>query len=152
LRIEIYVVGKLKDFAKIGAQEYIKILSKYADVKVLELKHTKISDEDQSTVKQDSQRLFSRLKESDYVILLDEKGEECDSFAFARTLESLILQNSKVIFVVGGPFGVDNSVKERADRLLSLSKLTMTHQLATVVLLEQLFRAFKIIHGERYHY
>lgn len=145
-------MGKLKDFAKIGAQEYIKMLSKYADVKLLELKHAKIIDEDQSTVRQDSQRLLSHLKESDYVILLDEKGEECDSFSFARTLESLVSQHSKLIFVIGGPFGLDESVKKRADRLLSLSKLTMTHQLATIVLLEQLFRAFKIIHGERYHY
>ncbi len=152
MKIEVIVVGKLKDYAYKACSEYMKMLRPFTQVELLQLKHAKATQFNEIALKQEAQEVLSRVKESDYVVLLDQSGENLDSVSFAKHLSQLMLKTSSIVFVVGGPFGVDSTLKKRANELLSLSKMTFTHQLAVVVLFEQLFRAFKIIHGQRYHY
>lgn len=149
MRIDVYVLGKMKDFRKI-ADEYVKMLSQFAEVKLIELGHENIEDE--SSLKKDAARVLRILKEDDYLILLDEHGVSFDSISFAKHISQLMLSKSKIVFLVGGPLGVDDSLKKRANEMLSLSKMTLTHRLATIVLLEQLFRSFKILSNQKYHY
>lgn len=146
------VVGKLKEYAQKACADYMKMLKPFAQIELVQLKHAKATELNEIALKQEAQNVFTHLKESDYVILLDQNGKDYDSISFAKHLSQLTLERPSIVFVVGGPFGVDNELKRRANELLSLSRLTFTHQLTVVVLLEQLFRAFKIIHGQRYHY
>ncbi|HOJ88470.1 MAG TPA: 23S rRNA (pseudouridine(1915)-N(3))-methyltransferase RlmH [Pseudothermotoga sp.] len=152
MRIEVIVIGKLKDYAQKACNDYMKMLKPFTQIELVQLKHAKATQLDEVSLKQEAHQVLTHLKESDYVVLLDQGGKEFDSVSFAQHLSQLRLQRPSVTFVVGGPFGVDSSLKNRADELLSLSKMTFTHQLTVVVLFEQLFRAFKIIHGQRYHY
>lgn len=146
------VVGKLKEYAQKACTDYMKLLKPFTQIELVQLKHAKATELNEIALKQEAQNVFTHLKESDYVILLDQNGRDYDSISFAKHLSQLTLEKSSIVFVVGGPFGVDNELKKRANELLSLSRLTFTHQLTVVVLFEQLFRAFKIIHGQRYHY
>lgn len=139
----------MKDFRKI-ADEYVKMLSQFVEVKLIELGHENIEDE--SSLKKDAARVLRILKEDDYLILLDEHGVSFDSISFAKHISRFMLSKSKIVFLVGGPLGVDDSLKKRANEMLSLSKMTLTHRLATIVLLEQLFRSFKILSNQKYHY
>ncbi|HEY8542283.1 MAG TPA: 23S rRNA (pseudouridine(1915)-N(3))-methyltransferase RlmH [Pseudothermotoga sp.] len=152
MKIEVIVVGKLKEYAQKACDDYMKLLRPFTQIEVVQLKHVKATEMNEIALKQEAQEVLNRLKESDYVIVLDQNGKDYDSLSFAKHLSQLTWEKSSIVFVVGGPFGIDSSLKNRANELLSLSKMTLTHQLAVVVLLEQLFRAFKIIHGQRYHY
>ncbi|HEY8542154.1 MAG TPA: 23S rRNA (pseudouridine(1915)-N(3))-methyltransferase RlmH [Pseudothermotoga sp.] len=152
MKIEVIVVGKLKEYAQKACADYMKLLRPFTQIEVVQLKHVKATEMNEIALKQEAQEVLTRLKESDYVIVLDQNGKDYDSPSFAKHLSQLTSEKSSIVFVVGGPFGIDSSLKNRANELLSLSKMTFTHQLAVVVLLEQLFRAFKIIHGQRYHY
>lgn len=152
MKIEVIVVGKLKEYAQKACMDYMKLLKPFTQIEVVQLRHAKTRELNEIALKQEAEDVLAHLKESDYVILLDQNGKDYDSISFAKHLSDLALQRSSIVFVIGGPFGVDNILKKRANELLSLSKMTFTHQLAVVILLEQLFRAFKIIHGQRYHY
>ncbi len=152
MKIEVIVVGKLKEYAQKACMDYMKLLKPFTQIEVVQLRHAKTREPNEIALKQEAEDVLAHLKESDYVILLDQNGKDYDSISFAKHLSDLALQRSSIVFVIGGPFGVDNILKKRANELFSLSKMTFTHQLAVVVLLEQLFRAFKIIHGQRYHY
>ncbi|AJC74439.1 50S rRNA methyltransferase [Pseudothermotoga hypogea DSM 11164 = NBRC 106472] len=149
MRIDVFVLGKLKDFAQI-ANEYVKMLSQFHEVKLLELGHENI--EDTSSLKRDSAKVLRMLRDDDHLILLDEHGKDFDSISFAHHISELIMTRGKLVFLVGGPLGVDDSLKKRANERISLSKLTLTHRIATIVLLEQLFRSFKILSNQKYHY
>lgn len=139
----------MKNFAKI-AEEYLKMLSRFVDIDLLELGHENVEDE--SLLKKDAMKVLKMLRDDDYLVLLDEHGTGYDSISFANHLSELLRKRNRIIYLVGGPMGVDESLKARANERLSLSKMTLTHRLAVVVLLEQLFRSFKILNNERYHY
>lgn len=150
MKIDVIVLGKMKGFAKVAADEYLKMLSQFAEVRLIELGHENVEEE--SFLKKDATKVLKMLKDSDHVVLLDEHGNSYDSISFAHHLEKLLNRKSRIVFLIGGPFGVDESLKERADETISLSNMTLTHRLATIVLLEQLFRSFKILSNQRYHY
>lgn len=149
MKIDVWVLGKMKNFAKI-AEEYKKMLSRFVDIDLLELGHENIEDE--SLLRKDAMKVLKMLRDDDYLVLLDEHGTGYDSLSFANHLSELLREKKRIIYLVGGPMGVDESLKARANERLSLSKMTLTHRLAVVVLLEQLFRSFKILNNERYHY
>lgn len=149
MKIDVLVLGKMKDFAKI-AEEYIKMLSQFIEVRLLELGHENVDDE--SSLKRDATRVLRILKDDDHLILLDEHGEDFDSISFAHHIFELMKRKGKLVFLVGGPLGVDDSLKKRANEKISLSRMTLTHRIATIVLLEQLFRSFKILSNQKYHY
>ncbi len=140
--IKLLVVGRLKDKGlQARCSEYIKWLGNYAKVELVELTD--------STVEREGDALLKALeKERGVVVVLTEEGKEFSSEGFAQWLGS---QNSKVTFIIGGPYGIAPAVKSRATLLWSLSKLTFTHEMARFLLTEQLFRAGNILHGGKYH-
>jgi 23S rRNA (pseudouridine1915-N3)-methyltransferase len=135
VRITVLAVGKIKPPFADDAAHFLKLLSGHARVEVIE-----VPDED---------RVAKRIPERAFVCLLDERGRQLDSVAFSEWLEQRRRAGRDVCFVIGGPFGVQ---LERTDELLSLGKMTLPYQLARVVLLEQLFRAHKILAREPYHH
>lgn len=144
-RITIFAVGKLKErFWKDACAEYLKRLSAYAKVEVRELPD--------SNVREESQALLAALPEKVPVVLLDIKGKETSSEGLAELIDDYGLSgDSHLAFVIGGSDGVSDEVKKRATRRVSFGPITLPHNLARVVLLEQIYRAFKINRGEPYH-
>ena len=121
-------------------------------VEILELDKSKHSDNEVSKIIQDeSQRILSKLKDTDYVILLDLKGENISSEKLASHLNQKLMQGKNVIFIIGGSHGVSSEIKNRADFMWQLSKLTFPHQLVRQLLVEQIYRAFMIIKQHPYH-
>jgi len=136
VRIIVVAVGRLRSPFVDDVEHYGKLLTRYARLELIE-------------VREDDQ-VERRIPERAFVSLLDVEGESLDSIAFSRFLEGRRASGRDVCFVIGGPFG--RLELERVDHRLSLGAITMPHQLARVVLLEQLYRGHKIIAGEQYHY
>lgn len=158
MKITIAAVGKLKErYLKDGIAEYTKRLSKFADIELIEVddEHApeNLSQAQEAQVKhKEAERLLKRIKEGSYIILLDLAGEQANSEAFAARLENIMLSGSShITFVIGGSLGLDQSLINAAGYRLCLSKMTFPHQLARLILLEQVYRAFKIMKGEPYH-
>jgi 23S rRNA (pseudouridine1915-N3)-methyltransferase len=135
VRYYVVAVGKARAPYADDLEHYSKLLGRHARVDVIEVA--------------DDEAVARRIPERAYVCLLDERGRTCTSEAFARWIEDRRQAGRDVCFVIGGPFG---TTLERADHRLSLGPMTLPHQLARVVLLEQLFRAHKILAGETYHH
>ena len=108
--------------------------------------------EGQQARNEESQRILSKLRPTDTVILLDEMGTQFDSTALARTLDQLFTNGKSVVFVIGGAYGVSDELRSRADTVWSLSPLVFPHQLVRLILIEQLYRAQSIANGGRYHH
>lgn len=124
----------------------------YQRIEIPDLKNRKNLRESQQKEKE-GERILSKLGSSDYVILLDEGGKMMDSKTFARKLDAFVSLSSKnVVFVIGGPYGFSEAVYERGNLKLSLSEMTFTHQMVRLFLVEQLYRAFAILHGKPYHH
>lgn len=158
MRIKILCVGKLKEeYLKQAEQEYLKRLTRYCKVEVVEVAEERapesLSEAEQVQVlDREGKKLQRKLKERDYVIALSPEGQSMDSEEFAERLQALGCGgDSSVAFLMGGSLGLSEAVKSKADVCLSFSKLTFPHQLFRVILLEQLYRAFRIIHNEPYH-
>ena len=153
----IVCVGRLREkFYAAAAEEYLKRLSRYGKMEIIELpdlpEPANASDADRAQVmEKEGQSILSRLKPADHVIALCVDGPQLTSEAFAARLSSLEMKGSRIVFVIGGSLGLSPAVAQRADEKLSLSKMTFPHQLARILLLEQVYRACKINAGERYH-
>lgn len=143
--ITIYAVGKLKEaFWKDAAAEYLKRLGAYAKVAVREIPD--------SSKEREAEALLATLPDSGPIVLLDIKGKETSSEQLASKIERYALDgNSNLAFVIGGSDGVTNEVAARATERISFGPITLPHNLARIVLLEQIYRAFKIQKGEPYH-
>ena len=158
MNIKIICVGKIKEKALTELiDEYKKRISKYATLDILELADEPIpdnvSDKDAEHIKDmEGEKMLKQIKPSDYVICLDLSGKELTSPEFADTLEKIPVQGfSTIDFIIGGSLGISQNVLQNCNLKLSFSKLTFPHQLFRVFLLEQIFRAFKINHHEKYH-
>ena len=158
LKITIIAVGKLKDrYLKEGIQEYAKRLSRFCELQVVEVEDEQAADslspaQEEQVKKREGERILKRVKDGSLLCVLDIKGEEPDSVSFAARLQGFFVSGcSNMTFVIGGSLGLDAALVKRADFKLSLSEMTFPHQLARLILLEQLFRAFKIMNGEVYH-
>lgn len=142
--IKIICVGKIKEkYLQDAISDYMKRLSKYHKVEIIELEDSNISEE--------KQRILKHIDSKDYVITLDIEGREFSSVELADKIDKTFITNSNICFVIGGSCGLDSDVKERANFSLSFSKLTFPHQLFRVILLEQIYRSFKILNNETYH-
>lgn len=143
--ITIYAVGKLKEaFWKDAAAEYLKRLGAYAKVTVREIPD--------SSKEREAEALFAALPDSGPIVLLDIKGKETSSEQLAQKIERYALGgNSNLAFIIGGSDGVTKEVAARATERMSFGPITLPHNLARIVLLEQIYRAFKIQKGEPYH-
>lgn len=156
MRISLLVVGRTTTgYLKTGIDEYAARLSHYAqfDIQYLQdAKHTRNQSEAQQKTAEGRQ-ILATVDNSDYVLLLDERGREYGSAAFAQFLQKRLLSGVKrVVFVVGGPYGFSPEVYARANDKLSLSQMTFPHELVRLVFVEQLYRAFTILNHEPYHH
>lgn len=146
--IKIICVGKLKEsYFKDALKEYEKRLSKYTKLEILELPDYNYDVE--KTILEEGKNILSKIKDNDFVITLDINGKELDSVELSSFIDNNITKN--LVFVIGGSYGLSFDVKQRSNYSLSFSKLTFPHQLFRVMLLEQIYRAFKIIRKESYH-
>ena len=143
--IKIICVGKLKkQYFKDACTDYIKRISKYHKINVIELKEEK-------TIDIEADKILSQIK-NDYLIVLDINGKEnFDSVSLAKKMDEIFIINNNITFVIGSSLGVSDKVKQKADLLLSFSKFTFPHNLFRLILLEQIYRAFKINNNETYH-
>lgn len=149
--IKIICVGKIKErFYQEAILEYQKRLSKYTKLKIVE-----VSDYDSKNpaleLEKEKDAILKQIGDRDYVIVLDINGSEIDSISLSQKLEQVYLKASTITFVIGGSSGLHNSIKEKANYTLSFSKLTFPHQLFRILLLEQIYRSYKISYHESYH-
>jgi len=158
VNITIISVGKLKEkYLKMGIDEYVKRLGSYAKVDLVEVPDEKapeqLSEAEMEIVKRkEGERILSKINEGMHVIALAINGKMKSSEEMAQDLESLMTYGtSKVAFVIGGSLGLHDDVLKRADEKLSFGKMTLPHQLMKLVLVEQIYRSFRIIKGEPYH-
>lgn len=157
MKIKIYAIGKIKDFYKLGVDEYVKRLSSYCKIEIVELKDESISDkpskaEIKKAIDIEGKRVISLLKDNEYLIGLDLNKKEMDSVEFSRYLSNKLEQSgSNISFVIGGSYGLSEELKSRINDSFSFGKMTFPHQLARLILLEQIYRAFKILNNETYH-
>lgn len=148
--IKIICVGKLKEsFYKEAIQEYLKRLSKYTKVEIREIQDFSFANQE-ITLNKEAELILKNMNEKDYLIALDLNGKEVSSMEFAQKINHILIDNSTICFIIGGSYGLSENIKKRC-HLLSFSKLTFPHQLFRVILLEQIYRGFKIINNESYH-
>lgn len=157
-KITVVCVGKIKEaYYRAAVSEYAKRLSGYCKLEMIELPDEKTPDGASKAVeegikKKEGERILKCLRENSYVITLEIQGKMLDSVDLSHELERLALTGkSDVVFVIGGSLGLHESVRQRADDRLSFSKMTFPHQLMRVILLEQIYRSFRIQLGAPYH-
>ena len=157
LNINIVCIGKIKEnYLKDAINEYSKRLRKYCKLNILELPDEKIPDKLNESISQEmkakeSNNILNHIKKDSYIICLDLKGKEFSSEEFSKNIDNLSLQTSNITFVIGGSLGLSEYILKKAHQKICFSKMTFPHQLIRVFLLEQIFRGFKISHGETYH-
>ena len=158
MNIKIVCVGKLKEkYFKDGIAEYVKRMSRFAKVKIVQVPDEKapekLSPAEMGQVKEiEGKRILDKIKDKEYVYVTAIKGKERTSEAFAKELSNLTTYgHSDITFVIGGSLGTSDAVNKRADDLISFGKFTMPHQLMRLVLIEQIYRAFMINSGSPYH-
>ena len=149
--MKIICVGKLKEKYLIEAfLEYTKRLSKYTKIEIIEVKDEGLVEE-QKAIELEKAKIENFLTDKDYIITLEIEGKELTSPEFAKKLDQILIENSNIVFVIGGSYGLSDDIKKRAKLHLSFSKMTFPHQLFRIMLVEQLYRAYKIINNEKYH-
>ena len=158
LKITLITVGKIKEkYLRDAIAEYTKRLNKYCKLEIIEVADEKTPDQASGTVEEnirtkEGERILKYIRDDMYVITLEIAGKMLSSEEFAEKVETLGIQGkSSIAFVIGGSIGLGKEVLKRSDFALSFSKMTFPHQLMRVVLLEQVYRAYRIINGEPYH-
>ena len=157
VNIKLIAVGKIKeDYLKNEINEYLKRLSRYAKISVIEVDDENIMNnsslkEDEKVKENEGVRLLKQIKEKDFVLLIDLHGQELDSLEFSDKFLQFTNTNSNIDIVIAGSLGFSQEVIKRANYRLCLSKMTFTHQMTRAIILEQIYRAFKIINNETYH-
>lgn len=149
--IRIISVGKLKEtYLKEAVLEYQKRLSKYKKVEIIEVEDSKIDDKT-IALNEEKDKIIKYIIPKSYIITLEIEGKQLTSLELADLIDKTFITNADIIFIIGGSYGIHKDIIEKANYHLSFSKLTFPHQLFRVLLLEQLFRSFKILNNEKYH-
>ena len=158
MRVTIACVGKIKEkYLTAGIAEYSKRLSRYCTLRIIEAADEKTPDgasasEETAIKEREGDRLLKIIPDNAYVIALAIDGQMMDSVEFSEQISSLTVRGiSHIVFVIGGSLGLSTQVLKRADQKLSFSKMTFPHQLMRMILLEQIYRSFRILHHEPYH-
>lgn len=158
MKITVLAVGKVKEkYFTDAILEYSKRLSRYCKLEIVEVADEKTPDntseiEELQIKEKEGDRLLKYIKEDAYVIALAIEGKQLDSIELSKKIEKLGVDgNSHIIFVIGGSLGLDNRILKRADFKLSFSKMTFPHQMMRVILLEQVYRGYRIAKNEPYH-
>lgn len=157
VNIKIICVGEIKEnFLSDAIKEYLKRLSRYCKISVIEVKDEASSPkaskkEEEQVLINEGKRVIKQLKDQDYLVLIDLHGKEYDSLSLAANFQKIISQHSSIAFVIGGSLGLSDELRSLSKERWCLSKLTFPHQLTRVLVLEQLYRVFKINNNEIYH-
>ena len=142
--IKIICVGKIKEsFYRDAIDEYLKRMLKYHKVEIIELMD--------SNIKAEKELILKKIDKKDYIITMEIEGKSLSSIEFSEMIDKTLITNSNITFIIGGSDGLDDEIKKLSNYKLSFSKMTFPHQLFRVILLEQIYRAFKIINNESYH-
>ena len=151
MKITLITVGKIKEkYLKDAIAEYSKRLSRYCKLEIIEVADEKTPDNASEIV--EGERILKYVKDDAYVITLEINGKMLTSEELSEKIDTLGVQGtSHIIFIIGGSIGLGNAVLKRSDYALSFSKMTFPHQLMRVILLEQIYRSYRIINGEPYH-
>ena len=153
-KIRIIVVGNTKaSFLKEGESLYLKRLKRYTPIEWVEVKPEKISKgaHKEKLLALEGLSIEKKFHSRDHIVVLDVSGREYSSEALSSRIERLSWKGNPLCFVIGGPLGISKEILRKANETLSLSKLTLTHEMSRILLLEQLYRAFTIMKGEKYH-
>ena len=158
MNIKIVCVGNLKDQSLKQLQsEYAKRLQSYCKLEIIEVNEEKSNDEPNDSLmkiilKKEGERLLNKIKDSDYLVLVDLHGKQLDSIGFSYKIDQIMTYgNSTITFVIGGSYGLSDELRNKAKFKWCLSQLTFTHQMTRILVLEQIYRAFKILNHEVYH-
>ena len=149
--IKIITVGSIKEkYLKDAIDEYLKRLKKYTNIEIIELKDEGLVEE-QKAIQLEGEKILKNISPKDYLITLEIEGKEYSSEEYAAKINQIQIENSNIVFVIGGSYGLSKEIKEKSKMHLSFSKMTFPHQLFRVFLLEQIYRAYKILNYESYH-
>ena len=149
--IKIVCVGKIKEkYFTDAINEYKKRISKYTKLEIIELQDFDNSNK-QIVLEKEKELILKSINSKDYIITLEIEGNMLDSLEFKDKIDKTLLQNSNITFIIGGSYGLSDEIKKLSNYKLSFSKMTFPHQLFRVLLLEQIYRSYKILNNESYH-
>lgn len=149
--IKLICVGKVKEkFFEDAVKEYQKRLSKYTKLELIEVEDIR-GNNPAIIMKKEEELINKHITSKDYVITLEIEAKQLTSEEFSKRIEMLQIENSNIVFIIGGSYGLSNAMKQRSNQSISFSKLTFPHPLFRIIFLEQLYRAYKIMHNETYH-
>ena len=147
--IKIICVGSIKEkYLKDAIDDYLTRIKKYTKIELIEVKDSKIEEK---ALLDEEKEILKHIKDKDYVITLEIDGNMKDSISFSNYLEKLEVEYNNIVFIIGGSLGLSDKIKELSNYKLSFSKMTFPHQLFRLILLEQIYRAYKIKNNETYH-
>lgn len=151
--IKIVCIGKIKDNNLNNLiNDYVSKINHYHSIEIIEVKDCPIKDNNEKYVlDEEARNALSRISNDEYVILLDLHGKAIDSISLANKIDKLFISNSKLTFVIGGSLGLGEQLIKRANERIKLSDLTFLHQMTRLILVEQIYRSFKILKHETYH-
>ena len=159
MKISIACAGKIKEkYLREGIAEFVKRLKPFCQLEFLEITEEKMKDnpsaaEKAAVLKAEGERLLKKISPSSYLVVLDVIGRPISSEELSQKMDALALRGqSHITFLIGGAFGLSDEVRQRADERISFSRMTFTHQMIRLLLVEQIYRAFKISRGEKYHW
>jgi len=155
MKIKLITIGKTDEsYLKEGIDKYIKRLKHYISFDMVIINDLKIGSKITTELQKEMEGkvILEKVSPTDFLILLDEKGDEYHSVNFSNYVQKRMNAGNDIVFVIGGPFGFSDEVYERANAKVALSKLTFSHQMVRLFFVEQLYRAFTILKGEKYHH
>lgn len=149
--IKIICLGKIKEnYLNDGIKDYLKRISKYHQIEIVELEDVGLDDK-KVILRKEEEKILKVLNPKDYIITLEIEGQEITSPDFSKKINDIFNQTSNITFIIGGSYGLSDEIKKLSNYKLSFSKMTFPHQLFRLILLEQIYRAFKISNNEEYH-
>ena len=150
--IKIICVGKVKDkHLKALIDDYLERINHYHKTEIIEVKDEANNLDEKTILDKEGLRVLEKIDKDDYVITMDLHGKSIDSLSLADKLDKVFINNSKLTFVIGGSLGLSDKIRQRSNELIKLSDLTFLHQMTRLILLEQIYRCFKINNHETYH-
>lgn len=149
--IKIICLGKIKEkYLKDGIDEYTKRISKYSKIDVIELQDQDFSNVN-TILEKERDLILKHINDKDYIITLEIDGDNLSSIDFAKKLDNIQVHYANITFIIGGSYGLHDDIKNKSNMKLSFSKMTFPHQLFRIILLEQIYRSYKINNNETYH-
>ena len=148
--ITIITVGKIKEkYIREGIDEYLKRLTKYVKIELIELDDECFDKE--KTLKKEEEKIEKKLNKKSFIITLEIEGKQLNSLEFANLIDKTTVNNSDITFIIGGSYGLSSDIKKLSNYRLSFSNMTFPHQLFRLIFIEQLYRSYKILNNETYH-